>query len=230
MNDEAKTAAAGDGRKRIDAGAVMSDEAFSYYRGLVGQIEIALPQHSTRVLLVSSSVRGEGTTEIAVGLALILSAGMGRRTALVDCNVSHPDLHRRFGTQRAGFDEAIGGDLSIDQALVNTTVPNLYVMPAGERLGHLTAHDAEGLKSLISSLRDRFDYVIMDSAPIGISPESSVFCDKVDAVILVVRHGRTRREIVKRTKEIIERSGGRLLGVILNRRTFPIPGFLYRRL
>jgi capsular exopolysaccharide synthesis family protein len=208
----------------------MSDEAFRYFRGLVGQIEIALPQHSSRVLLLSGSVRGEGTTEIAIGLALMLSAGMGRRTALVDCNVSHPDLHRRFGTQRIGFNEALEGGLPIGQALVNTTVPNLYVLPAGERPAHLTVHGAEGLKSLISSLRERFDYVIIDSAPIGVNPESTVLCDRADAVILVVRHGSTRREIVRRTKEIIERAGGRLLGVILNRRTFPIPGFLYRRL
>jgi Mrp family chromosome partitioning ATPase len=103
-------------------------------------------------------------------------------------------------------------------------------MPAGEHSGHLTGRGGEGVKSLISSLRERFDYVIVDSAPVGVSPESTTLCDKVDAVLLVVQHGHTRREIVKRTKDIIERAGGRLLGVILNKRKFPIPGFLYRRL
>jgi Mrp family chromosome partitioning ATPase len=52
----------------------------------------------------------------------------------------------------------------------------------------------------------------------------------VDAVVLVVKHGGTRREVVKRAKETIERSGGKILGVVLNKRKFPIPEFLYKRL
>lgn len=230
MDDDAKKTTAAGKDKGTDPGKIMSDEAFRYYKGLVGQIEIALPLQSSRVLLVSSSVHGEGTTEVTVGLGLMLSAGMGRKTALVDCNMTHPDLHRRFGTQKIGLSEALMGDVTVDRALVNTTVPNLHIMPAGQRTSHLTAQGKDELKSLIAALRERFDYVIIDSAPMGISPESTVLCDKVDAVILVIHHGRTRREIVKRTRDVIERAGGRLLGVILNKRTFPIPEFLYRRL
>jgi Mrp family chromosome partitioning ATPase len=70
----------------------------------------------------------------------------------------------------------------------------------------------------------------MDAAPVGTYPECAVLCDKVDSVILVVKHGSTRREVVVRTREIITRAGGKILGVVLNRRRFPIPEFLYRRL
>jgi Mrp family chromosome partitioning ATPase len=52
----------------------------------------------------------------------------------------------------------------------------------------------------------------------------------VDAVVLVIRHGGTRREVVRRAKETVERAGGKILGVVLNKRKFPIPEFLYRRL
>jgi Mrp family chromosome partitioning ATPase len=79
-------------------------------------------------------------------------------------------------------------------------------------------------------MRSRFEYVLLDSAAVGLNPETTVLCDKVDAVVLVVRHGSTRREVVRKSKEMIERAGGRILGVVLNKRKFPIPEFLYRRL
>jgi capsular exopolysaccharide synthesis family protein len=230
MDHEDKKGDVTDLGESVDTGRSFSDEAFYYYKGLVGQIEIALPRHSSQALLFSSSVHGEGTTEVIVGLGLMLAAGMGRKTAIIDCNLTHPDLHRRFGTTKAGLNDYLGGELPIDKALVSTAVPNLHIMPLGERLSPISTFQGEDLTRLISVLKERFDYVLLDSSPIGASPETTVLCDKVDAVVLVVRHGATRREVVRRTREIIERAGGRMLGVVLNRRTFPIPEFLYRRL
>ena len=210
--------------------SIMSQEAFSHFRGLLGQIEIALPRQSSRVLMFSSSLTGEGTTETVVGLGLTLAAALGRNTALVDCNAHHPNLHERFGVQKIGLSEYLHGEIAIEQALVNTTVPNLHVMPLGESFETLGTYGKGDLEKLVSTLRDKFDYVLLDSAPVGVNPESVAICDKVDAVVLVVRHGKTRREVVMRTKEVIERSGGRLLGVVFSKRTFPIPDFVYRRL
>jgi capsular exopolysaccharide synthesis family protein len=212
------------------SGMLLSEEAFQYYRGLIGQIEIALPQHSSRILLLSSSVNGEGTTEVVIGLGLMLAATMGRQTAIVDCNTDHPDIHSRFGARDVGLGELLNARLTLEEALVNTTVPNLYILPLGSGLSSLAAHSRDAFAGLMSALRSRFDYVLVDVAAIGMNPESTLLCDRVDAVILVVRHGSTRREVVRRTKEIVERAGGRILGVVLNRRNFPIPEFLYRRL
>ena len=213
-----------------DAVRIVTDQAaFYYYRGLVGQIEIALPQQSSRVLLLSSSVRGEGTTEVVVGLGLTLAAAIGRRTAIIDCNTTHPDIHARFGVKEVGLDEYLRGNLAIEQALVNTTVPNLHIMPLGSRLASLATVSGDDLNRFIASLRDRFEYVLIDSPAVGVTPETTILCDKVDAVVLVVRHGSTRREVVRRAKEMLERAGGKILGVVLNKRRFPIPEFLYRR-
>lgn len=220
-----------DGKAQVEHPSdIMSEAAFYYYRGLLGQIEIALPGHPSRVLLFSGSSPGEGATETVVGLSLTLAAGMGRKTAVIDCNGSHPDLHRRFGTHEIGLGEYLRGELTLERALVNTTVPRLHIMPLGRRFQTLAAYRKEDLRELISKLREKFEYVLIDSAPVGVNPESTILCDKVDAVILVVHHGRTRREVVRRTKEIIERAGGQVLGAVLNKRKFPIPEFLYRRL
>ncbi len=223
----------GEPGSRVDeasARKIASQDAFHYYRGLIGQIEIALPHHSSRVLLFTSSMEREGTTEVAMGLGLTLAGVMGRRTAIIDCNVRDPDIHRRFGVEDIGLDEHLKGQLGIEQALLNTLIPNLYVMPLGAGLTSLATFRKDRFGELIAALRERFEYVLLDSSPVGINPETTVLCDVVDAVVLVVRHGSTRREVVRRSKETIERAGGRILGVILNKRKFPIPEFLYRRI
>jgi capsular exopolysaccharide synthesis family protein len=230
MENSNKKGVSPDQRMQGSMNSMMSEDAFSHFRGLLGQIEIALPRQSSRVVLFSSSVAGEGTTETVVGLALTLAVAMGRKTAVIDCNAYHPNIHERFGAQKIGLNEYLQGEISIDQALVNTTVPNLHIMPFGESFETLGSYGKGDLEKLVSILRERFDYVLLDSAPVGVNPESVAICDKVDAVVLIVRHGKTRREVVRRTKEIIERAGGRLLGVVFSKRTFPIPDFVYRRL
>jgi capsular exopolysaccharide synthesis family protein len=172
----------------------------------------------------------EGTTEVAMGLGLTLAGAMGRRTAIVDCNVRNPDIHRRFGVEDIGMDEHLKGQLGIDQALLNTLVPNLHVLPLGAGLTSLATVRKDRFSELIGELRERFEYVLLDSSPVGVNPETTVLCDVVDAVVMVVRHGSTRREVVRRSKETIERAGGKILGIVLNKRKFPIPEFLYRRL
>jgi protein-tyrosine kinase len=206
------------------------EEVLGYFKGLVGQIEIALPQRECRVLMVASSVPGEGSTEVTIGLGLALAVTMGRKTALIDCNMHHPEMHTRFGTPEVGLGEYLTHRIPLEQALANTVVPNMYIMPVGRHVASLVAVDKTELEALVADLRRSFEYVLIDAAPVGTYPECAVLCDKVDAVILVVKHASTRREVVIRARDIINRAGGKILGVVLNRRRFPIPEFLYKRL
>ena len=209
---------------------VVSQDILEYFKGLIGQIEIALPERESRVLLVSSSVPGEGTTEVVVGLGVALASAMGRRTVIVDCNFRHPDLHVRFGTPASGLGEFLAGEIGMEEAVSSTAVPNLWVMGTGKPIGSLCSVGREGMEKLFDDLRSRFEYVLIDGAPVATDPESAVLCNKVDSVILVVRHGSTKREVVRAAADMIARAGGRVLGVVLNRRRFPIPDFLYKRL
>jgi capsular exopolysaccharide synthesis family protein len=206
------------------------EDVGAYFKSVIGQIEIALPQQTSRVILLSSSVYGEGTTDVGLGLAMTSAGEMGRKTVIVDCNLHHPDLHLRFGVPDVGLGEYMTGRVGIDEAVSKTSVPNLYTMPLGRGVASLAAYGDQGLAKLIAELRSNFEYVLIDAAPVGIYPECVVLCDKVDGVILVVRYGSTKREIVKRAKEIITRADGQVLGVLLNRRKFPIPEFLYRKI
>lgn len=212
------------------AGSALDSDAVRYYKGLVGQIEIALARPGCRVLLMSSSAAGEGTTEVTIGMGITLASMMGRKTAIVDCNFHHPDLHVKFGAPCVGLAEYLAGQVSLEKALANTVVPNMYVMPVGKQMESFVAFSRDDLEGLIAALRKKFEYVLIDAAPMGAYPECAVLCDKVDAVILVIRYASTRREVVRIARDVITRAGGRILGVVLNRRRFPIPEFLYKRL
>lgn len=205
-------------------------EFVSYYMGVAGQIEIALPQRSSRVIMLTGSILGEGNTDVTIGLGITIASEMGRKTAVVDCNLHHPEMHLRFGTPDVGLGEYLTGRIPLGQALANTVIPNLYTMPLGRGVASLSAFGNEKLERLISDLRRNFEYVLIDAAPVGVYPECVVLCNKIDGVILVVRYGSTRREIVRRAKQIVARADGRVLGVVLNRRKFPIPEFLYRKI
>jgi len=230
MNSRNGTKAVLEQAAASSAAQFMRADILEYFKSLVGQIEIALPNRSCRVLLLSSSVPGEGTTEVTVGLGLALAAAMGRRTLLVDCNFRHPELHTRFGTPGWGLGEYMGREISLEKALATTVVPNLQVMAGGRSGGSLLATGKEDLERLLDDLRSRFDYVLIDAGPVSTDPEGGVLCSRVDSVILVVRHGSTKREVVKVAADMIARAGGRVLGVVFNRRRFPIPEFLYKRL
>lgn len=213
-----------------DSGETAAAELMTYYKGIIGQVEIALPQQASRVVMLSSSVHGEGTTSVATGLGMAIAGKMGRKTVIVDCNLHHPEVHLRFGVPDVGLGEYLTGRVPIQQAVSTTVVPNLYAMPFGRGVASLSAFGNEQLQKLIAELRSNFEYVLIDAAPVGVYPECIVLCDKVDGVVLVVRHGSTRREIIKRAKEIITRADGKVLGVIFNKRKFPIPEFLYRKI
>jgi Mrp family chromosome partitioning ATPase len=79
-------------------------------------------------------------------------------------------------------------------------------------------------------MRESFDYLILDAPPVTIFSETQVISSKVDGVILILESGKTRRQVAQKAKKEIEAAGGNFLGVVLNKRKFYIPKWLYKRL
>ncbi len=92
------------------------------------------------------------------------------------------------------------------------------------------AASAEAVRSKISSLRNDFDYVLIDAPPLTSRGEAILLGKQVDGIILVIEAHRTRRAAARRAKEALDAANVRLLGTVLNNRTFPVPEKLYRKL
>jgi Mrp family chromosome partitioning ATPase len=152
-----------------------------------------------------------------------------RRIALVDLNVRHPRLGRLLGCGRGpGLGEVVAGSAGLAQIAQPAGSANMLFYAAGGAAS-TTLLRSEGLVRAIGQIIESHDYVLCDSAPANLFPDAGVLAPLFDGVVLVAEAGATRRESLAQAKKRVELGGGRVLGVILNKRRYPVPRFLYRR-
>jgi Mrp family chromosome partitioning ATPase len=180
-----------------------------------------------------SGVEADGECfSICVRVAQILAAQDAGQVCLVDANFRSPGLHRYFGLEnRKGLAEAVLEVGPIQNFAQRVADHNLWVMPSGSACGRpgISLSD-ERLQARMRELRSAFEHVIIHSSPVGLDADSLQLSRWTDGVVLVVEAHTTRREAARRVKENLEMAEVRMLGVVLNNRTFPIPEAVYRRL
>jgi capsular exopolysaccharide synthesis family protein len=192
----------------------VAGEAFRKLRTSVGFINLEQP---TRSILVTSALPQEGKTTTALNLAMAYALG-GLRTVLVEADLRRPSLHRIFGMiGTRGLTTAIVGDCPLTEAIMHTETRNLSVIVAGaippnpvELLG------SDQMTELLERLERMFDVVIIDSPPLVPVADPAALAGRCDGVIIVARSGKTDRRRLLDGARVVERAGGRLLGVVLN--------------
>lgn len=184
------------------------------------------------ILSVTSSYRGEGVTTIASRLAAAIAEDSGRPVALVDAHVSDPRLHTLFKASLSpGFSEVICEKLDPLSVIQSTAFENLSVMTAGSHAAdpvHKCA--ADGLPTLIDTLREHFGYVIFDSPPMDSVNVVIRMAHLLDGVLLAIESERVRWEVAQRVKERLVKANAPILGVVLNKKQYHIPKWLYKTL
>jgi len=101
-------------------------------------------------------------------------------------------------------------------------------LPADARREGVLA--AEVLRGSLQSVGGAYDWIVVDGPPVLESPDAASLGAVVDGVVLVVQAGRTKRPVLTRSVDLLRRSGGKVLGMVLNRRRLEIPEFIYRRI
>jgi len=199
---------------KVDPARIEGTEA---YRVLRTNLLLAPEAERARTVVVTSAVPGEGKTTTAANLACSL-AWEGRRVLLVDGDLWHGRLHRRFRGPRApGFAECLLSDEPIPEAIRTTDIAMLSFMPCGKGVG--TPSDivtSARLPRLLARLREQFELVLIDSPPVLATAEAVVLASSVDGVVLVVRAGQTDRGSVEQAMRQITGVGACLVGAVLN--------------
>jgi protein-tyrosine kinase len=195
-------------------------------------IEAALPGRTSRVLMFTSAVHEEGCTTLVACLGYTLVTRAAARVVLVDANIKAPGLGKLLRLQpHAGLTDAVGRDLGLESVLHSTSTPNLNLVLCGNTpLVSSEVFGSPRTTSLLESLRQHHQYVLLDTPAVMPAPEVAMLCRAADGVILVARANKTDRAVLQKARDILKNSGGNLLGVVLNRRRYVIPEFLYRRL
>jgi capsular exopolysaccharide synthesis family protein len=203
------------------------------FRVLRTNLVFSLLERDCKTIMITSSTQLEGKTTVALNLAGAL-AQLGKRTLLIEADLRNPFVHRATGiAKEPGFSDVVAGTASIDdatrgfadfvlgkigvQALVEYSgIENLFVMPSG----HLPPNPVEFLstsavKNLLMQLRERYDYVILDSAPVLPVADSFVLGSRVDATLLVVRAGHVSRLVLRRVRSLLTAAKVGLVGTCL---------------
>ena len=190
-------------------------------------------QSNVKSILFNGICHGSGCSTTIFHFANSLTADSMCKVLLVELNLSLPFIHRE--NHHAGRPK-ISGFITDSKFLISQIEKigpgNLHVISCGAKslCGPAGLFDSSEIEHFIRSIYDEFDYIIFDAPPVQIYSEFRILCSKMDGVVLVIQSGNARRQVALRAKKEIEEAGGRILGIVINRRKYYIPNWIYNRL
>jgi protein-tyrosine kinase len=184
-----------------------------------------------RAVMFCGIEHGCGTSWICAQVARAVAAQGTKTICAVDANLRSPALHLQLRVpNRRGLADAVRRAGPIRDFLEPVPGGKLWVLPVGLDPGPGLLLASEHLRERVTELRAEFDYLIFDAPPVSLSGDAALLGRLLDGVVVVVGAHSTRRETAREAKESLDAAHVRLLGTVLNNRTFPIPEALYRRL
>jgi capsular exopolysaccharide synthesis family protein len=173
---------------------------------------------SMQVVMVTSATQGEGKTSITSQLATSMATA-GMRTLIVDCDLRNPSIHKLFDLGlTSGVSEILTQDADPTDAIQPTSIPNLWVIPAGQCSNRVVAALAQGhpLETLFNRLRGQFDFVIVDSCPVLPVADALLIGQHVDGVLFSIMQDISQIPKVILASEKLNQLNIPLLGAVVN--------------
>jgi len=182
--------------------------------------------------LICSANRGEGASTVALGIAMAAAEVWNQPVLLIDGNFSHPKVCEAFGLSDIhGLGDLLAGGQDVKSVVRDTTTPHLQVMGAGVApLNHISMLESPAFKHLVDRLTEAYPLIIIDGPSINGFPESVLYAAQVDRVLMVIKSGITRVQVVSAALARLAAGGCDQVDLVLKRRTFPIPPWIYQRL
>ena len=200
-------------QKKLD----LAKKAEEYYNAL--RTNIQLSGNNLQVISITSVKPGEGKSTTSTNIAWAF-ARAGYKTLLVDADIRNSVMSGVFKSREkiTGLTEFLSGTTDLSHGLCDTNVENLFVVQAGSISPNPTALlQSENFSTMIDTLRKYFDYIIVDTAPMGIVIDAAIITQKCDASVLVTAVGEVNRKDVQKAKGQLEQTNKPFLGVVLNK-------------
>jgi succinoglycan biosynthesis transport protein ExoP len=199
------------------------------YRALRTSLLLSSLGAPPKVIMVTSAMPQEGKTTTSINTAIVL-AQKGVRVLLVDADLRRPGVHKALGMgSRSGLSNVLTGSADVQQAITRSPlIPSLYVLPAGTsppNPAELLA--SANMRDLIETLSSQYDHIVIDTPPTLSVTDAVVLSTRADAVVLVIRSGRTTKQALRRARELLVRVNARVTGVLLNAVDLSSPDYYY---
>lgn len=184
-----------------------------------------------QTVMVAACHGGTGATTTTALLGATLAEGKKSRVLIIDSNFRTPSLNMVYRVRNnGGFTEVVSDGVPIEAHIQPTNRHNLYVLTSGQiSICPSEVFEGEAIDQLISHLKSKFDFIVFDGAPVLEFPDSYALAPKVDCILMVVQADKTSINDAQRAKDNLERAGGNILGVVLNRKKDYTPA-LFKRL
>jgi len=186
------------------------------YRTLRTNIQYSSFDKQIKAIVVTSAEAAEGKSTVAGNLALCFAQNE-KKVIIVDCDLRKPSVHKNFQISNLiGLSEVLIGKERLEEAIQRRN-ENLDVLPSGK----IPPNPSEMLSSsamtnLIEALREKYDVIILDSAPLQAVTDAQILSTKADGTILVVRAQRTNKESVIEAKNLLIKVGANIIGTVLH--------------
>jgi len=199
---------------------------------LVQRLFIVPGADAPRVVAVSGTESGSGCSWVCARMAEMLASQVSASVCVVDANFSAPGLHVQFQTEnRLGLCDALRDPEAIRKFAQRIGRENLWLLSSGAdsaRWPALTSSDR--MRMRLAELRQEFHYVLIDTPAINATNDGIVLGRAAEGVLMVIKANSSRRETARKAVQELESAKVRVLGAVLNQRTYPIPRKIYDRL
>lgn len=183
---------------------------------------------NNKVILLTSSWSGEGKSDISFNLAVHLGKA-GKKVLLIDADIRKSVYKTRYNIQEEtkGLSQYLSGQVEqIDEVVYRTNFENLYMILSGPYAPNPTEIlGDEQFGNLLKAARQVFEYVIIDTPPLGSVVDAAVIGQYCDGAILVIESGSTSYRVVQKVKAQLEKSGCKILGAVLNKMEYEGRGY-----
>ena len=212
---------------------LMNDKLPSTYSeavNLVHRVFLGKPESAPHVVVFAGAQSGAGCSWVCAHAAEALADRVPGAACILDANIQSPAMHQHFRlNNQRGLIDSLFETAPVSDYVQQVQDRQLSVLTAGTANTHGAPWPADRLTARIAELAKIFPFLLIDSRPVNLCAEIAVLGAIADGAILVIDAESTRREVALQAKEALITAKLRLLGAALNKRTFPIPEFVYRR-
>lgn len=187
------------------------------FRNLRTNIEFVTSCNSLKSIVITSTMPKEGKSFSTAMLASAI-ANTGKKTIIIDCDLRNPNMHKLFKLpNERGLTNYLAGKFMLTDVICKSNIEGLFIITSGTKPPNPTELlSSQNMKALMRTLRNEYDYIIIDTPPVGLVVDAGVLAQITDGTIFVISSGKSDRKKTIKAKEIIRQVGGNIIGVVLN--------------
>lgn len=184
------------------------------------RVNLGFSGENIKTIMVTSTAPNEGKSFICMNLWKMM-ADLGMKTLLIDCDLRNSEIRTKYGVSGqnlVGVAHYLSGKVDFQEVIYQTNIPNGFMIPLVTNIANPTILlEGKRFKNMIDSCAKVFDYVIIDTPPLGNVADALNIASHCDGSLLVVGSGVVPRKMVENSVQMLRRTDTALLGMVLNR-------------